>query len=39
VAAQGHALGRDGRVFVQTEGDTIWVGGDVVACIDGEVVL
>jgi PhzF family phenazine biosynthesis protein len=39
VAAQGHALGRDGRVFVQTDGDTIWVGGDVVACIDGEVGL
>jgi PhzF family phenazine biosynthesis protein len=39
VASQGHALGRDGRVFVQTEGDTIWVGGDVVACIEGEVNL
>ncbi|MEN9629705.1 MAG: hypothetical protein RJA10_2932, partial [Pseudomonadota bacterium] len=39
VASQGHALGRDGRVFVQTEGRDIWVGGDVVACIDGEVTL
>jgi PhzF family phenazine biosynthesis protein len=39
VASQGHALGRDGRVFVQTEGADIWVGGDVVACIDGEVTL
>lgn len=39
VAAQGHALGRAGRVHVQREGDTIWVGGDVVACITGEVDL
>ncbi len=39
VAAQGSALGRDGRVHVQTDGDTIWVGGDVVACIAGEVDL
>ncbi len=39
VAAQGSALDRDGRVHVQAEGDTIWVGGDVVACIEGEVAL
>jgi PhzF family phenazine biosynthesis protein len=39
VASQGHALGRDGRVYVQTVGSDIWVGGDVVACIDGEVTL
>jgi PhzF family phenazine biosynthesis protein len=39
VASQGHALGRDGRVYVQREGADIWVGGDVVACIDGEVTL
>jgi PhzF family phenazine biosynthesis protein len=39
VAAQGHALGRAGRVHVQQDGDTLWVGGDVVACIAGEVDL
>lgn len=39
VAAQGHALGRAGRVHVQQDGDTIWVGGDVVACIEGDVDL
>lgn len=39
VAAQGHALGRAGRVHVQQDGDTIWIGGDVVACIAGEVDL
>ncbi len=39
VAAQGQALQRAGRVHVQAEGDAVWVGGDVVACIDGEVRL
>ena len=40
VAVQGSALGRDGRVFVQRDaaGD-IWVGGDVAACVEGEVQL
>ncbi len=39
VAAQGAALARDGRVFVAREGDTVWIGGDVVACVQGEVEL
>ncbi|CAD5370143.1 Phenazine biosynthesis protein PhzF [Rubrivivax sp. A210] len=39
VAAQGAALGRAGRVFVEREGADIWIGGDVVACIAGEVDL
>ena len=39
VAAQGSALGRAGRVHVQREGDSIWVGGDVAPCIEGEVDL
>ena len=39
VAAQGSALGRAGRVHVQREGDSIWVGGDVAPCIDGEIAL
>ncbi len=39
VAAQGQALQRAGRVHVQAEGETIWIGGDVVACISGEVRL
>ena len=39
VAAQGSALQRAGRVHVQAEGDAIWVGGDVVACVEGEVTL
>ena len=39
VAAQGAALGRAGRVHVSQEGADIWIGGDVVACVDGQVVL
>jgi len=39
VVAQGAALGRDGRVHVEQAGDVIWIGGDVVACIEGEVTL
>ncbi len=39
VAAQGAALGRAGRVHVQQRGADIWIGGDVVACIDGEVTI
>jgi PhzF family phenazine biosynthesis protein len=39
VAAQGAALGRAGRVFVEADGDAIWIGGDVAECIRGEVRL
>lgn len=37
VAAQGTALGRAGRVYVEQADGEIWVGGDAVTCIDGEV--
>ncbi len=39
VAAQGHALGRAGRVHVQRDGGDTWIGGDVVALVEGEVSL
>jgi PhzF family phenazine biosynthesis protein len=39
VAAQGAALGRAGRLYIQQEGATIWVGGDVVTCVEGTVAL
>jgi PhzF family phenazine biosynthesis protein len=39
VAAQGAVLGRAGRVHVQQDGADIWVGGDVVACVQGMVTL
>jgi len=39
IASQGTALGRAGRVYVEQDGDTIWVGGGSVTCVDGEVRL
>ena len=39
VASQGTVLGRRGRVHVDQVGDTIWIGGEVTACVDGQVVL
>jgi len=39
VAAQGTAMGRAGRVHVEREGDTLWMGGDVAPCIQGCVSL
>ena len=39
-AAQGQALGVQGRVHVsQDASGQVWVGGDVVTCIDGQVVI
>jgi PhzF family phenazine biosynthesis protein len=37
VAAQGTAMQRAGRVYLRKEGNDIWVGGDVVECIQGEI--
>jgi PhzF family phenazine biosynthesis protein len=40
VARQGTALGRSGRVHIETDPDgTIWVGGGTVTCVTGEVEL
>jgi PhzF family phenazine biosynthesis protein len=39
VASQGTRLGRAGRVFVDQEGDDIWIGGHTVTCIAGSVDL
>ncbi|MEO6510090.1 MAG: PhzF family phenazine biosynthesis protein [Nocardioides sp.] len=39
VASQGTVLGRRGRVFVEREGDTVWVGGDARTSITGTVDL
>ena len=39
VAAQGAVLQRSGRVYVDQEGDDVWIGGDVVVCIEGMVTL
>jgi PhzF family phenazine biosynthesis protein len=37
VASQGTALGRRGRVFIERDGDTVWVGGDARTRITGAV--
>lgn len=39
VAAQGTALGRAGRVHVERDGDTVWIGGEVAHCIEGRVAF
>ncbi|CAN5705251.1 PhzF family phenazine biosynthesis protein [soil metagenome] len=40
LAAQGQCLGRDGRVHIERDADgQVWVGGDSVTCIDGQVAL
>ena len=39
VAAQGTAIQRAGRVHVRKDGDDIWVGGDVVSVVSGELRL
>lgn len=39
VASQGTAMGRAGRVFVEQRGDDIWIGGDSVVVVQGQVTL
>jgi PhzF family phenazine biosynthesis protein len=40
VAAQGTAMSRRGRVFVERDDEgTIWIGGHSVICIDGQVQI
>ncbi|MEJ8815939.1 PhzF family phenazine biosynthesis protein [Variovorax ureilyticus] len=40
IASQGQVLGRDGRVHIERDSDRqVWVGGDSVTCIDGQVTL
>ena len=39
VATQGTVMGRAGRVFVQQDGQDIWIGGHSVTVIDGSVQL
>ena len=39
VAAQGAMLARAGRVHIERDGDSIWVGGGCVICVTGELAL
>jgi PhzF family phenazine biosynthesis protein len=38
-ASQGRCVGRDGRVAVEFEDDTIWLGGHAVTCIEGSLQI
>ncbi|WP_228534933.1 PhzF family phenazine biosynthesis protein [Noviherbaspirillum malthae] len=37
-ARQGRCLGRDGHIRVSHDGETIWLGGQAVSCIEGSIV-
>ena len=39
LAAQGTRLARAGRIRIAREGATVWVGGESVSCIRGDVEL
>jgi len=39
IAAQGTAIGRAGRIFVERDGADTWIGGHSVAVIEGTVTL
>jgi len=39
IASQGTVLGREGRVYVEREGDNIWIGGETTTCIEGQLTL
>lgn len=39
VAAQGTRLQRAGRVYIEADGDTVWVGGGSRTCIEGALSL
>lgn len=37
VAAQGTAIGRAGRAYISKDGDEVWVGGETVTLVSGEI--
>jgi predicted PhzF superfamily epimerase YddE/YHI9 len=39
VASQGTALGRAGRVYVERDGNDIWIGGETANCIEGTIEI
>jgi PhzF family phenazine biosynthesis protein len=39
VASQGRCVGRDGRVAIEFEEDTIWLGGNAVTCVEGSLKI
>jgi predicted PhzF superfamily epimerase YddE/YHI9 len=39
LASQGTVLGRAGRVHISMDGGDVWVAGDAVTCIRGELTI
>lgn len=39
IASQGTVLGRSGRIYAHQEGNDIWIGGNVITCIEGTATL
>jgi len=39
VASQGTCLGRAGRVHIERDDEDVWVGGDAITCVRGEVLI
>lgn len=39
IASQGTVLGREGRVYVERDGDDIWIGGETLTCIEGKLTI
>jgi PhzF family phenazine biosynthesis protein len=39
VASQGCCVGRDGKVVVEFDDTTIWLGGHAVTCIEGSLKI
>lgn len=37
-ARQGRCVGRDGQLRITHDGDTIWLGGQAVSCIEGSIL-
>ncbi|HEX7881610.1 MAG TPA: PhzF family phenazine biosynthesis protein [Afipia sp.] len=39
IASQGTVLGREGRVYIEREGDDVWIGGETLICIEGRLTI
>jgi len=39
IASQGTVLAREGRIYVEREGQDIWIGGETMTCIEGRLTL
>ncbi len=37
--SQGTMVGREGRVYIDSQGGDVWVGGDTTACVRGRLSM